>query len=394
VKISGRVVLKNDRDGPVRGGNPWVFSQAIESARPLKLAPGSGVEVFDHAGERLGFGYFNPTTTIAVRMLAFGEEIEPVDLVRHRLRQALDLRRKFIASDTDCYRLINGDGDAISGVVVDRYGDVLVMQLLTAGADLMRSEIVAALQELVAPRAIIERSYGAVRRQEGLADRAGPVTGESVGSTTVRENGVEFLVDFEHGQKTGFFLDQRDNRALVREQARGALVFDGYCYSAGFALAALRGGARQVVAVDTSARALEIAQRNLELNRWTTKDCELVHAEAARYLRETGGHFDLVVLDPPALARGLKDAPHAAHLYVDINRTAMEAVASGGLLVTFSCSVHFRGEDFLRAVRIAASRARRNFRLLRRLGPGADHPNLLGHNEGEYLTGFLLADAG
>jgi 23S rRNA (cytosine1962-C5)-methyltransferase len=137
-----------------------------------------------------------------------------------------------------------------------------------------------------------------------------------------------------------------------------------------------------------------MAQRNLELNRWSTKDCELVHAEAARYLRETGGRFDLVVLDPPALARSLKDAPHAAHLYTELNRTAMGAVASGGLLMTFSCSVHFRGEDFLRAVRIAASRARRNFRLLRRLGPGADHPNLLGHNESEYLTGFLLADGG
>jgi 23S rRNA (cytosine1962-C5)-methyltransferase len=394
VKIAGRVVLKKDRDGPVRGGNPWIFSQAIESMQPVELAPGDGVGVFNHAGERLGFGYFNPTTTIALRMLAFGEEIEPSDVVRHRLRQAVELRRKLIASDTDCYRLINGDGDALSGVIVDQYRDVLVLQLLTAGADRMRTEIVAALQELVAPRAIIERSYGAVRRQEGLADRAGQVTGESVSSTMVRENGLEFLVDFEHGQKTGFFLDQRDNRALVRELAGGAYVFDGYCYSAGFALAALRGGARKVVAVDTSARALDLAQRNLELNCLSTEDCELVHTEAARYLRDHGGRFDLVVLDPPAFARSLKDVPHAAHLYIELNRTAMGAVASGGLLMTFSCSVHFRGDDFLRAVRIAASSARRNFRLLRRLGPGADHPNLIGHNEGEYLTGFLLAEMG
>jgi 23S rRNA (cytosine1962-C5)-methyltransferase len=359
----------------------------------MELAPGAGVEVLNHAGERLGFGYFNPTTTIAIRMLAFGEEIEPADLVRHRIKQALTLRRKLIASDTDCYRLINGDGDTLSGVIIDCYRDVLVLQLLTAGAERMRTEILAALEELIAPRAIIERSYGAVRRQEGLPDRAGLVTGESVTSTTVRENGVELWVDVERGQKTGLFLDQRDNRALVRELAHGAAVFDGYCYSAGFALAALRGGARRVVAVDTSARALDLARRNLELNRLIAKDCELVHAEAAGYLTDTAARFDLVVLDPPPLARSLKDVPQAAQLYIGLNRAAMGAVVSGGLLMTFSCSVHFRGEDFLRAVRIAASRARRNFRLLRRLGPGADHPNLLGHNEGEYLTGFLLADA-
>ena len=392
MKIAGRVILKKDRDGPVRGGNPWIFSQAIARVEPSELAPGDSVEIFNHAAERLGFGYFNPTTTIAVRMLAFGKVIEPADVIRHRIKRALELRQKIISSDTNCYRLINGDGDALSGVVVDRYRDILVLQLLTAGADRMRTEIMEALEELVAPRAMIERSYGAVRQQEGLADRGGLLAGESVSTTTVRENGIEFHVDFEHGQKTGYFLDQRDNRALVRELAGGARVFDGYCYSAGFALAALRGAARQVVAADTSARALEWARRNFELNRWQPERYELVHREAAQYLRESGDHFDIVVLDPPPLARSLKNAPRAAHLYTELNCAMMRAVATGGFLMTFSCSVHFRGEDFLRAVRIAAARAGRNFRLLRRLGPGADHPTLLGHNEGEYLTGFLLAD--
>jgi 23S rRNA (cytosine1962-C5)-methyltransferase len=267
-----------------------------------------------------------------------------------------------------------------------------VLQLLTAGADRMRGEIVEAIQELLAPRTVVERSYGAVRRQEGLADRGGLLAGESVSATAVRENGIELLVDFEHGQKTGYFLDQRDNRALVCELAGGARVFDGYCYSAGFALAALRGGARQVVAVDTSARALEWARRNFELNHWAPRCYELVHSEAAQYLGQSGAHFDIVLLDPPPLARSLKDAPRAAHFYTELNRTAMGAVADGGFLMTFSCSVHFRGEDFLRAVRIAAGRAGRNFRLVRRLGAGADHPTMLGHSEGEYLTGFLLAD--
>jgi 23S rRNA (cytosine1962-C5)-methyltransferase len=392
MKIAGRVVLKQDRDGPVRGGNPWVFSHSIASVEPGGLAPGDGVEIWNNAGERLGFGYFNPTTTIAVRMLAFGDAVEPAHLVRHRIKCALQFREKIISSDTNCYRLINGDGDALSGVVIDIYRDILVLQLLTAGADRMRMEIVAGLEELIGPRAMIERSSGAVRRQEGLADRCGLLAGESANSTTVRENGIEFVVDFEHGQKTGLFLDQRDNRALLIELAAGARVFDGYCYSAGFALAALRGSARHVVAAETSARALASAQGNLELNGWAPERYELVHGEAARYLRDSAGQFDIVVIDPPALARSLKDVPRAAHLYTELNRTAMRAVAPGGFLMTFSCSVHFRGEDFLRAVRIAAARAGRNFRLLRRLGPGADHPSMLGHNEGEYLTGFLLSE--
>jgi 23S rRNA (cytosine1962-C5)-methyltransferase len=392
VKIAGRVVLKKDRDGPVRGGNPWIFSQAIAKVQPAELAPGDGVEVFDIAGQRLGFGYFNPNTSIAVRVIAFGHLVDPANIVRDRISQALDLRRKIIPPDTDCYRLINGDGDSLSGVVVDRYGDIVVLQLLTAGADRFRLEIVEALIELLAPRSVIERSYGAVRRQEGLADRGGVLAGESIIATEVRENGIGLLVDFEHGQKTGYFLDQRDNRALLREIANHARVFDGYCYSAGFALAALQGGARQVTAVDTSSRALESARRNLELNRRPPQSYQLIHGEAANYLHASGAQFDIVVLDPPALARSLKDAQRAAHLYTELNSIAMRAVAGGGFLMTFSCSVHFRGEDFLRAVRIAAARAGRNFRLLRRLGPGSDHPTMLGHSEGEYLTGFLLAE--
>jgi 23S rRNA (cytosine1962-C5)-methyltransferase len=392
MEIAGRIFVKKDRDGPVRGGNPWVFSQAIAKTEPAQLAAGDAVEVFDIGGDRLGFGYFNPATTIAVRMLAFGDRVEPAGIVRHRIKRALELRHRIISADTDCYRVINGDGDALSGVVIDRYRDIVVLQLLTAGADRMRSEIVGTLLELLALRAVIERSYGAVRRQEGLADRGGLLAGEFVSTAAVRENGIELLVDFEHGQKTGYFLDQRDNRALLGQLAGGARVFDGYCYSAGFSLAALRGGARQVVAADTSARALQWARRNFELNRWEPQCYELVHGEAGQYLAQSGDHFDIVVIDPPPLARSLKDAPRAAQLYTELNRTAMQAVADGGFLMTFSCSVHLHGEDFLRVVRIAAARARRNFRLVRRLGPAPDHPMMLGHSEGEYLTGLLLAD--
>jgi 23S rRNA (cytosine1962-C5)-methyltransferase len=387
-----RIILKRGREGPVRGGNPWIFSQAIARVEPAAAEAGALVAVHDSANSLLGMGYYNPATTIAVRMIAWGET-PPIDqLVARRLSGALDLRRKFVRADTDAYRLVNGDGDGLSGVVVDRFGDILVVQLLTAGADRMRETLVEALSELLHPRAIIERSHGAVRKQEGLDDRIAILTGESVTSTLATENGIRIHVDFEHGQKTGYFLDQRDNRALAGAMASGARVLDAFCYQGGFALAALAGGAKKVVAVDTSARALEWARKDLSLNGHPESAVEFVHGETGRFMAETDNRFDVVVLDPPPLARSRGDAERAGRLYVELNAVAMRALAPGGRLMTFSCSTHFRADDFVRAVRFAQTNAGRNLRLLAHLGPGPDHPVLLGHSEGEYLTGLLLAD--
>jgi 23S rRNA (cytosine1962-C5)-methyltransferase len=276
--------------------------------------------------------------------------------------------------------------------VVDRFADVVVVQLLTAGADRMRETIVAALIELLQPRAIVERSHGAVRKQEGLDDHVAVLAGEPAAETVAVENGIKIRVDLEHGQKTGYFLDQRDNRALVGRIVNGARVLDAFCYQAGFSLAALAGGASKVVAVDTSARALEMARQNLELNGHREDAVEFVHGEAGKFMAETANRFDLIVLDPPPLARSRGDVERAGRLYVELNTLAMRALSPGGRLMTFSCSTHFRADDFVRAVRFAASNAGRNLRLLEHLGPGADHPVLLGHGEGEYLTGLLLAD--
>jgi len=394
IAIAGCIFLKPGRDGPVRGGNPWIFSQAIARVEPVALQAGDWVEVRDAGGDAVGLGYYNPATTIAVRMLSFDTALAPAGLIRHRMRHALALRQRAVCGDTDCYRLINGDGDGLSGVVVDRYGGVLVVQLLTAGADRMRAEIVAALRETVAPQAIIERSHGAVRKQEGLADHAEVLAGVPPAETIATEHGIRLAIDFNHGQKTGAFLDQRDNRAIVRDLARGARVLDAYCYAGGFTLAALAGDARAVVAVDSSDRALAMARRNLELNGHRADRAEFVRGDVLRYLADlaTSDRFDLIALDPPPLARSLKDAAHAARLYTDLNALAMRALAPGGYLMTFSCSIHFRGEDFVRAVRIAQTKSGRRLQMIARLGPGPDHPVLLGHAEGEYLTGLLLAD--
>jgi 23S rRNA (cytosine1962-C5)-methyltransferase len=401
---AARVFLKRGRDGPVRGGNPWIFSQAIERVEPAAIEPGARVWVSDADGATLGHGYYNPAPTIAVRMLALDGEPGPDEIVRWRLERASALRARVIGPGTDCYRLVNGDGDGLSGVVVDRYSDVAVVQLLTAGAERMREEIVAELGRMLAPRAIIERSQGAVRRQEGLVDRAGVLAGEQINEAIVCENGVRLQINFAHGQKTGYFLDQRENRAHFGALVRGgARVLDLYCYAGGFTLAALaasRAAAGTVtasapvpgtmVAVDTSARALGWARRNLELNGHPPGAVRLVHGEAGDFLKHNTERFDLIVLDPPPLARSRADAARAAHLYVELNALALGALAAGGFMMTFSCSAHFRGEDFVRAVRIAQTRAGRRMRLLARRGPGSDHPVLLGHAEGEYLTGLLL----
>jgi 23S rRNA (cytosine1962-C5)-methyltransferase len=396
IAIEGRAFLKKGRDGPVRGGNPWIFSQAIGRVEPAGLAAGAFVAIHDAGGDAIGLGYFNPATTIAIRLIAFDPRARVETIIEDRIAQALQLRRRTVAAGTDCYRLFNSDGDGLSGVVIDRYADSAVVQLLTAGADRMRSEIAAALDKLIAPGAIVERSAGAVRRQEGLPDRVGAITGSPAPETIVVENGVRFAVDLIHGQKTGHFLDQRQNRALAAGLARNASMLDAYCHSGGFALAAAMAGARRVIAVDSSERALAAARRNLELNALRPDAIDFLRADAPRFLAEQanradGERFGVVVLDPPPLARAAKDAAQAGRLYVDLNALAMRLVEPGGFLMTFSCSAHFCGEDFIRAVRIAQAKSGRKFRTLERLGPGPDHPVLLGHPEGEYLTGLLLA---
>ncbi len=390
----GRIFLRTGRDGPVRGGNPWIFSQAIARVEPVGLAAGALVEVRDSGGDLLGLGYYNSATTIAIRMLAWGEAPAIASLLARRLNDAIAMRARFIRDDTDAYRLVNGDGDGLSGVVVDRYGDVLVLQLLTAGTDAMRAEIISALAAGTAPRAIVERSQGAVRKQEGLPDRIGVAYGAEVSETVAAENGIKLVVDLTRGQKTGAFLDQRENRAIVRGQSAGARVLDAYCYNGGFALAALAGGAARVVAIDTAARALAVAEKNLALNGYPLDAAQLIHAEAGEFMANTAERFDVVVLDPPPLARSRADADRAGRMYVELNALAMRVLAPRGRILTFSCSVHFRGEEFLRAVRIAQNKSGRKLKMLARLGPGPDHPVLLGHAEGEYLTGLLLADLG
>lgn len=389
-----RVILKKGREGPIRGMNPWIFSQAIERTEPADLQPGEPVEVRDIRGELLGAGYYHPKTTIAVRMLNFGAQTDLHTIIAARIDQALNLRRHIVGSDSTCMRLVNGDGDGLSGLVVDQYADVLVMQFLTAGMERMRDQFVRLLNESLRPRAIVERSAGSVRREEGLEDRTGLISGEAVDYVIAAENGFRITISPGRGQKTGYFLDQRENRRRFGTLARNARVLDACCYAGGFTISALAGEASGVTAVDTSAQALQWARRNLELNGLSKAPVEFICEDSGRYLAECQKQFDLIVFDPPPFARSRKDAPRAERMYVEMNALALRALAPGGILMTFSCSAHFRGEDFFAALRSAQTRAGCNLRMLARLGAAADHPVMLGHVEGEYLTGALLGRLG
>lgn len=392
VRLAARVTLAAGRDRPARGGNPWIFSNAIASVDPREVAPGALVSVHDCTGALVGMAYYNPATTIALRMLAWNETPALEDLIDRRLRSAIALRERVVGNSSNCMRLVNGEGDGMPGVVVDRYDDILVLQILTAGAERMRDTIVARLGEIIHPRAILERSAGAVRQKEGLPDRIAPAAGEAIASADVVENGIRIQVDFDHGQKTGYFLDQRGNRAIAGRMARGARVLDLYCYAGGFSLAALTGGAAHATAVDTSARAIEWARRNADLNGIEAGRIDFVHGDAADFLGKCTDRFDLIILDPPAYAKSRGDAERASRMYAEMNAMAIRALAPQGRIMTFSCSIHLHGEDFVRAVRFGAARAGRGLRVLAHLGPGMDHPAMLGHIEGEYLSGLLMAE--
>jgi 23S rRNA (cytosine1962-C5)-methyltransferase len=355
-----------------------------------KIEPGSIAHLYAADGDFLGVAYVNPRCTIAARMLARTEQAIDAAFLRRRVAAALALRRRTVADNTTAYRLINGEGDQLPGVLVDRYGDVLVVQCLTAGAERLQHWLRDALVAELSPRAIVERSEGSVRRAEGLAPRAATLHGDPPAEVTVQENGLRFVVAPGGGQKTGHFCDQRLNRALLRRLAAGRRVLDAFAYSGGFSVHAGAGGAARVVAVDSSGRALQAARHNWALNELGEQRAEFVARDVQRFLRECDERFDLLVLDPPALVKQRKDLQRGARAYKDLQLWAFRNAAPDALVLTFTCSAHVDRALFRKIVGGAAADAHRQVQILRYLGPGPDHPVALGHAEGDYLHGLLL----
>jgi 23S rRNA (cytosine1962-C5)-methyltransferase len=392
------LVLNKGRERSLKRRHPWVFSGAVQRASGEPKS-GEAVELRDAAGNPLAVAAFSPQSQIRARVWSFDPK-EPVDAAffRTRIGRALALREALPASrHTNALRLIHGESDGLPGLIVDRYADVLVAQFLAAGVERWRETILDLLAELTACAAIFERSDAEVRALEGLQPRVGFFRGNRNASRCpIVEYGLNFRVDVEQGQKTGFFLDQRENRQRVRSLAAGRAVLDGFSYTGGFSIAALAGGASRVSAIESSAPALEVARENLAANPLDPAKVQFMQADVfseLRALRDRGARFDMVVLDPPKFAPTAAQARNAARAYKDINLLALKLLAPGGLLATFSCSGGVSPELFQSIVAGAALDAGADAKIIERFGAAADHPVALEFPEGEYLKGLLITKA-
>ena len=387
------IVLKRGREKSLRRRHPWIFSGAVEKASGKA---GDTVEVRDSSGKALALAAYSPKSQIRARTWTFDtRETVDADFFRRRIEKALALREALpTARQTNAMRLVNAESDGLPGLVVDRYADVLVAQFLAAGVERWRDAILDALMELAGCAAIYERSDAEVRKLQGLESKVGFARGNRNASRCpIIEHGLNFRVDVEQGQKTGFFLDQRDNRQRVRALAAGREVLDGFCYTGGFSIAALAGGAKRVTAVESSKEALEIAKENLAANPLDASKVEFVQADVfkqLRTLRDQNARFDLVVLDPPKFAPSAAQVKNAARAYKDINLWALKLLAPGGLLATFSCSGGVSAELFQSIVAGAAVDAGAEAKIIERFGAAADHPVATEFPEGEYLKGLLI----
>lgn len=394
-----RFFLLPGRDRPIRQRHPWVFSGAIDRIEG-ELAPGDIVEVLSAEGEWLARGYCNPLSQIIVRLISWKRD-EPADedLWRHRLAAAGERRVALrLPPGTTAYRLVYAESDAVPGLVVDRYGDWLAVQFLTAGVEVRRELLLDLMQQLFAPAGIVERSDAAARRLEGLPLRSGHVRGKPPpADLEILQHGLAFRVDLAAGQKTGFYLDQRDNRQVVRAHAPGRNVLNAFSFTGAFAVYALAGGADHVTNIDSSYDAMAQAETNLRANgfdpdRQSESICGDVF-QVLRDLRDRGRRFDLVILDPPRFARSKSELEGALRGYKDINLLGMRLLKPGGVLATFSCSGLVGPDLFQKVVFGASIDAARDVQVLAKLGQGADHPILLSFPEAEYLKGLLCRAA-
>ncbi|NPV67582.1 MAG: 23S rRNA (cytosine(1962)-C(5))-methyltransferase RlmI [Anaerolineae bacterium] len=398
------VVLHAGREKAVLNRHPWVFSGAVAAVHG-DPAPGDLVRVVDSSGAFLATGYWNPHSQIKVRLLSW-DASERVDAAfwRERLRRAIDARVEdnlaYAGGIPRAYRLVNAENDYLPGLIVDRYGDWLVLQALTLGIDVRKAEIVALLMDDLQPRGIYERSDADVRDKEGLEPAVGLLAGEEPPDLIeIDEHGRRFLVDIRRGHKTGFYLDQRANRLLLGNllrhdpEAPQRIVLNAFGYTGGFSVYALDGLARRVVTVDISAEAIALARRNVTLNGFPVADDDFVVADVFQYLRacrDARQWFDLIVLDPPKFAPTARQVESAARGYKDINLLAFKLLRPGGLLLTFSCSGGVSADLFRKIVFGALIDAGRDAQVLATLGAAPDHPVALTFPEGEYLKGLLL----
>ncbi|HQR11891.1 MAG TPA: class I SAM-dependent methyltransferase [Casimicrobiaceae bacterium] len=391
------LVLAPGREKSLRQRHPWIFSGAIDRIEG-EPAPGGAVTVVAADGAFLARAAFSPSSQIRARVWSFDQtEIVDEAFITRRVARAVAARAPLFDAAHSAGRLVHGESDGLPGVIADRYGDVVVLQCSSAGAESWRDVLAGALAATTGARCVFERSDAEVRALEGLPARIGAIEGSLPDDVAIVEGGLVYGVDVVHGQKTGFYLDQRDNRAIVGRFAMGRRVLNAFCYTGGFSLAALAGGARSVHSIDSSADALQTARANLARNGsldaaravWTEAD---VFTELRR-LRDSGATFDMIVLDPPKFAPTAAHAERASRAYKDINLLAFKMLTAGGLLATFSCSGGITAELFQKIVAGAALDAVADAQIIAHLHACADHPVALNFPEGDYLKGLLLRKA-
>lgn len=387
--------LKPNRDRSVRRFHPWIFSGAVGRVDDGAEA-GAVIEILTADGAFVGRGFYNPNSQIVCRMLTWQDEAIDEKFFEHKLEAALRLRQRlFLLHDnkpTDAFRVVNSEGDGLPGLTVDKYADFLAVQISSLGMALRRAQIVAGLQKLLSPHGIFEKSSGVALLEEGLPPSTKILAGEEPpAALRIEENGLFFEVNIREGQKTGFFLDQRENRQWVARLSAGRQVLNGFGYTGAFSVYATQAGAASVITVDSSAAALALARQNFVVNGLAVNDEDFVAADLFRYLRATARSFDFIILDPPAFAHRQKDVNNASRAYKDINLQALKVIAPGGLLLSCSCSQPVSPDLFQKILFAAATDAQRAVRIIGQSGHAPDHPISIYHPEGRYLQAFLLS---
>ena len=387
-----KIILKKGKEESLKRFHPWVFSGAIQHL-PQQMEEGDVVVVCNSEGKFVAVGHYQ-VGSIAVRVLSFRDVAIDESFWQSRLKSALTMRQTIGIADNpenNTYRLVHGEGDLLPGLVIDVYGKNAVMQAHSVGMHCSRHDIAQALVAVMGSRIenIYYKSETTLPFKAELGQENGFIYGGSDDNTAV-ENGLKFYVDWLKGQKTGFFVDQRENRALLEHYAKGRKVLNMFCYTGGFSFYAMRGGALKVHSVDSSAKAIELTKRNVALNFPGDGRHEAYCEDAFKFLDQLGNQYDLIILDPPAFAKHRAALHNALKGYIRLNAKAFEKIESGGVLFTFSCGQVVTKENFRNAVFTAAAQAGRKVRILHQLHQPADHPVNIYHPEGEYLKGLVL----
>jgi len=385
------LTVRNERRGPVLGRHPWLFSRALKQI-PDGIESGTPIRLVDEARQFLAAGYFNSYSQIAVRIWGY-DESEEIDqaFFERRIESAYGLRKRLVEEKkTNAFRVVNAENDALPGFIVDKYGEYLSIQFHTKGIERWREQIVAGLRKVLKPKGIFERSDLTVRGVEQTPGSTGLLYGNVPERVKILENGFQFWVDIMSGQKTGFFLDQRDKRQALMKYCKGKSVLNAFAYTGGFSVYALGAGAKRVVSIDSSESAIDLARENILLNKLNIKKCEFVVQDVKSYLPKCKeGDFDVIILDPPAFIKDRRKKEVGMAGYKKLNEAGASLLRAGGILLSCSCSAHLTQEEFRYLFAQGAGRAGKALQIIESFTHGIDHPVLASFPEGEYLKCFF-----